>query len=135
MEEKREIRFGDLVRWEAGEKMRVGVVTSVGSSGTCSISMMKGKETVMIQIRASRLELIASTIEPEAPVEVAPATEEPKKVVRRKKRAAAKKGTTKKAARGKKKTTKKKTSRKTTGAKKKVATGKKTTRGRKKKKA
>ncbi len=74
-----EVEVGDLVRWQAGEKTRVGVIESVNTDGTCTINMKTkgGKRTE--KIRTQRLEVITSTIKPTAETEpkTPPATEEP----------------------------------------------------------
>jgi len=59
-----EIAVGDLVQWKSGDAVRAGVVQSVNTDGTCSVSRQtkSGRETV--SIRAARLERIASTTGP-----------------------------------------------------------------------
>jgi hypothetical protein len=62
------IRVGDLVRWEAGEKTRAGVVTSANPDGTCSINVQTPVGTIAMRIRSQRLERIVSTVAPLAPL-------------------------------------------------------------------
>jgi hypothetical protein len=59
-----EIESGDLVRWQSGEKVRVGVVKSVNDDNTCTIDMTTRAGRFEEKIRTSRLERITSTVTP-----------------------------------------------------------------------
>jgi hypothetical protein len=59
-----EIEPGDLVRWQSGEKVRVGVVKSVNDDNTCTIDMTTRAGRFEEKIRTSRLERITSTVTP-----------------------------------------------------------------------
>lgn len=60
------IAVGDLVQWDTGPKLRVGVVKSVNPDGTSTLNVQKGKESVEETIKTSRLIRITSTIQPES---------------------------------------------------------------------
>ena len=66
-EEMAEIKVGDLVSWQSGEKTKVGVVKAVAEDGTCTIDLSTRAGRFEEHIRASRLTRITSTIEPEPP--------------------------------------------------------------------
>ena len=59
-----EIEPGDLVRWQSGEKERVGVVKSVNDDNTCTIDITTRAGRFEEKIRTSRLERITSTVKP-----------------------------------------------------------------------
>jgi hypothetical protein len=59
-----EIEPGDLVRWQSGEKVRVGVVRSVNDDNTCTIDMTTRAGRFEEKIRTTRLERITSTVKP-----------------------------------------------------------------------
>ena len=59
-----EIKIGDLVQWESGDRSRVGVVKSVNPDGTCTVSRQTAAGSIEDKIRADRLEVITSTTEP-----------------------------------------------------------------------
>jgi surface antigen len=61
-----EIKVGDLVQWEAGERSRAGVVKSVNPDGSCTVSRQTPAGEVEEKIKTGRLETITSTIEPGA---------------------------------------------------------------------
>ena len=59
-----EVKVGDLVQWEAGDKVRVGVVKSVNQDGTCTLSVQGKAGSTEQTVRSERLTTIASTTEP-----------------------------------------------------------------------
>jgi hypothetical protein len=127
---RQEIRYGDLVRWDAEGKIHVGVVAAINTDGTCSIDYHGRSGPEILHIRTKRLERIVSTIEAGIPAaEPAPAPE--KKAVPKEKKAARRakgKAGRKAKGRGKKTTARKKTSRK-----KSMTKGKSAKKGRKRK--
>ena len=58
-----EVKVGDLVRWEAGDKIRVGVIKSIDEDGTCAINVPTTQGSRQEKIRTERLEVITSTVE------------------------------------------------------------------------
>ena len=64
MDEANVIRVGDLVRWDAGGVIKVGVVSSINPDGTCTMTLQgKNGENVTMRIRSERLDKIVSTVE------------------------------------------------------------------------
>ncbi len=63
--EMREIKVGDLVQWEAGSKVRVGVVKSVDQGGTAAVNVPTTGGSREEKIKVDRLQLITSTVESE----------------------------------------------------------------------
>ena len=59
-----EIKVGDLVRWETGDRSRVGVVKSVDPDGTCTVNVQTISGSAKEKIKTDRLEVITSTTEP-----------------------------------------------------------------------
>lgn len=138
-EDEKGIRVGDLVQWEAGAKMRVGVVTSINPDSTCSMNVQTPAGTISMRIRSRRLERIVSTTEPDTPsVEVVP-TEIPTPPAMKTKPKRRKKATTriraKKTTKGKKAASKEKGAKKATAKKRRGRKKKGTKRVRSKKKA
>jgi uncharacterized protein YijF (DUF1287 family) len=61
-----DLKVGDLVQWKSGQASRAGVIKKIKPDGTCVVSRQgKGKAEEVV-LRASRLERITSTVEPEA---------------------------------------------------------------------
>jgi len=58
-----EIKIGDLVQWETGDKTRVGVIKEVNMDGTAVINVPTTKGSREEKIKTERLEVITSTIE------------------------------------------------------------------------
>jgi len=58
-----EIKIGDLVQWETGDKTRVGVVKEVNMDGTAVINVPTTEGSREEKIKTKRLEVITSTIE------------------------------------------------------------------------
>ncbi len=58
-----EIKIGDLVQWETGDKTRVGVVKEVNMDGTAVINVPTTEGSREEKIKTERLEVITSTIE------------------------------------------------------------------------
>jgi hypothetical protein len=54
-----EIGVGDLVRWQAGQKTKVGVVRVVNSDGSCTVDLSTTAGRFEERIGAARLEQIA----------------------------------------------------------------------------
>ena len=64
MDEANVIRVGDLVRWDAGGVIKVGVVSCINPDGTCAMTLQgKNGENVTMRIRSERLDKIVSTVE------------------------------------------------------------------------
>ncbi len=60
-----EIEVGDLVQWESGNKLKVGVVKEIGEDGACTVSIQAADGTREDKIKAERLTRLTSTIKPE----------------------------------------------------------------------
>ncbi|MCX6348759.1 MAG: hypothetical protein NTV79_04555, partial [Candidatus Aureabacteria bacterium] len=64
MDEANIIRVGDLVRWDVGGVIKVGVVSCINPDGTCTMTLQgKNGENVTMRIRSERLDKIVSTVE------------------------------------------------------------------------
>lgn len=63
--EMREIKVGDLVQWEAGSKVRVGVVKSIARDGTAAVNVPTTGGSREEKIKVDRLQVITSTVESE----------------------------------------------------------------------
>ncbi len=61
----RDIKIGDLVQWETGARIRVGVVKEIGAGGTAVINVPTTGGSREEKIKTERLQLITSTIESE----------------------------------------------------------------------
>ncbi len=61
----RDIKVGDLVQWEAGSKIRVGVVKSIDQGGTAAINVPTTGGSREEKIKVDRLQIITSTVESE----------------------------------------------------------------------
>jgi len=59
-----EIKVGDLVRWETGDRSRVGVVESIDPDGTATLKVQTASGSTEEKIKSDRLEVITSTTEP-----------------------------------------------------------------------
>lgn len=59
-----DIKVGDLVNWQAGQKMKVGVVKGVNDDGSCTIDLTTAAGRFEERISASRLQRLTSTTEP-----------------------------------------------------------------------
>ena len=60
-----EIEVGDLVQWESGDNLKVGVVKEIGEDGACTVSIQAAEGSREDKIKTERLTRLTSTIKPE----------------------------------------------------------------------
>ena len=59
-----DIRGGDLVSWQTGQKTKVGVVRALNEDGSCTVDMSTPAGRFEERIGAARLTRLTSTVEP-----------------------------------------------------------------------